>query len=137
MSPDPSRPSAGVPLSVTQSKEKVFAFARDLLNDIQADYFLEQRAFRRHPLCVPIQVIPFDGQGRQTANPFAAVTKDISATGLSFLHSAPLSDPYLLVRFPESGRHSELWLVLEFVRGRPVGPFWEIGGRSVAEPKQN
>jgi hypothetical protein len=137
MSADPSRRDAGIPLSVTQSKEKVFAFARDLLNDIQADYFLEQRAYRRHSICVPLEVISFDSQGRQTANPFTAVTKDISATGLSFLHIAPVFDPYLLVRFPKSGRHNELWLVLEFVRCRPVGPLWEIGGRSVAEPTEN
>ncbi len=136
MSPDPSRPAAGIPVRVTQSKEKVFGFARDLLNDIQADYIVEQRAFPRHPLCVPIEAIPFDGQGQQTAKPFAAVTKDISATGLSFLHHSALADRYLLVRFPESGRHSQQWLVLELVRGRQVGHLWEIGGRSVADPAE-
>ncbi|HKD36129.1 MAG TPA: PilZ domain-containing protein [Pirellulales bacterium] len=137
MSSDPSRPAAGIPVSVTQSKEQVFAFARDLLNHIQADYIVEQRAFPRHPVCVPIEVIVFDKQGRQTAPPFVAVAKDISATGLSFLHDSAIGDPYLLVRFPDSGNHSQQWLVLEFVRGRRVGKLWEIGGRSVAEPSEN
>jgi hypothetical protein len=123
----------GIAVNVTHSKQKVFCFVRDLLNDIQAEYIGEQRAYPRHPICVSIEVIPFDSQGHQAGKAFTAVTKDISATGLSFLHDAVILDRYLLVRFPRSDRYPSQWIVLEVLRRRPVGPLWEIAGRSVAE----
>jgi hypothetical protein len=64
-----------------------------------------------------------------------AVVKDISASGLSYLHHSVILDRYSLIRFPQSGRHKSQWIVLEVVRGQQVGPLWEIAGRSVAEPK--
>ncbi len=131
----PSQPAngQGVAVNVTQSKEKVFRFVRDLLNDVQAEYIGEQRAYPRHPICVSIEAIPFDSQGHQAGQAFTAVTKDISATGLCFLHHSAILDRYLLVRFPRSDRYPSQWMVLEVLRRRPVGPLWEIAGRSVAE----
>jgi hypothetical protein len=127
------RTDSGIAVNVTQSKDRVFCLVRDLLNDIQADFIGEQRAYPRHPICVAIEAIPFDSQGHQTGKAFTAVTKDISATGLSFLHHAAILDRYLLVRFPQSDRFPTQWIVLEVLRRRPVGPLWEIAGRSVAE----
>jgi hypothetical protein len=123
----------GIAVNVTQSKEKVFRFVRDLLDDVQAEYIGEQRAYPRHPICVSIEAIPFDSQGHQAGKAFTAVTKDISATGLCFLHHAAILDRYLLVRFPRSDRYPSQWIVLEVLRRRAVGPLWEIAGRSVAE----
>ncbi len=131
--PSQSGESSGVTVQVTQSKEKVFRFVRDLLNDIQAEYIGDQRAYPRRAICVSIEAIPFDSQGRQAGKAFTAATKDISATGLSFLHDAAILDRYLLVRFPRSDRCPSQWIVLEVLRRRPVGPLWEIAGRSVAE----
>jgi hypothetical protein len=120
-------------VNVTQSKQRVFRFVRDLLNDIQAQYIGEQRAHPRHAICVAIEAIPFDSQGHQAGKAFTAVTKDISASGLSFLHHSAILDRYLLVRFPRSERCNSQWIVVEVLRRRPVGPLWEIAGRSVAE----
>jgi hypothetical protein len=128
-------PGAGTIVEVTQSKEKVFNFVRELLNDVQADFITERRAHPRHSVCMAMEAIPFDVRGQQAGEAFLAVVKDISASGLSFLHHSVILDRYLLVRFPESGRHKSQWIVLEVVRGQQVGPLWEIGGRSVAEPK--
>ena len=133
MQPTQPGEESGAVVEVTQSKQKVFRFVRDLLNDIQAEYITEQRAYTRHPICVSIEVIPFDSQGHQAGKAFTAVTKDISASGLSFLHHAVILDRYLLVRFPQSDRFPTQWIVLEVLRRRPVGPLWEIAGRSVAE----
>ena len=131
----PSQPAngQGIPVNVTQSKEKVFRFVRNLLNEIQVEYIGEQRAHPRHPICVPIEAIPFDSQGHQAGPAFTAVTKDISATGLCFLHHSAILDRYLLVRFPGQDHDQSQWIVLELLRRRPVGPLWEIAGRSVAE----
>jgi hypothetical protein len=135
MQPAQKRPGAAITVEVTQSKEKVFSFVRELLNDIQADYLAERRANPRCPVCVLMEVIPFDSQGQQAGEAFTAVAKDISACGLSFLHNSAILDPYLLVRFPQSGQHKSQWIVLEVLRRRQIGPLWEIAGRSVAEPR--
>jgi hypothetical protein len=133
MQPRQSGEGPGTVVEVTQSKDRVFGLVRDVLNEIQADYIGEQRAYPRHPICVSIEAIPFDSQGHQAGKAFTAVTKDISATGLSFLHDAAILDRYLLVRFPRSDRYPSQWIVLEVLRRRPVGPVWEIAGRTVAE----
>ena len=135
MQSDQPEPGAGTIVEVTQSKEKVFNFVRELLNDVQADFIAERRAHPRYPVCIPMEAIPFDIRGQQAGEAFMAVAKDISASGLSFLHHSVILDRYLLVRFPQSVPHKSQWIVLEVVRCQQVGPLWEIGGRSVAEPK--
>ena len=135
MQPEQQRASAATTVEVTQSKEKVFQFVRELLNDVQADYIAEQRANSHYPLCIPIEAIPFDSQGKQAGASFTAVARDISANGLSFLHHSAILDRYLLVRFPQARQHPSQWIVIEVLRRRQVGPLWEIAGRSVAEPQ--
>src|SRR6266478_270846 len=130
MQPAQPGPVAGTIVEVTQSKEKVFNFVRELLNDVQADFIAERRAHARHPVCMPMEAIPFDDRGQQAGEAFMVVANDISASGLSFLHHSVILDRYLLVRFPESNRHKSQWIVLEVVRCQQVGPLWEIGGRS-------
>src|SRR5260370_9462250 len=102
MQSDQPEPSAGTIVEVTQSKEKVFNFVRELLNDVQADFITERRAHPRHSVCMPMEAIPFDVRGQQAGEAFLAVVKDISASGLSFLHHSVILDRYLVVRFPAS-----------------------------------
>jgi len=125
-----------VVVEVIQSKEEVIAFAQELLNDIQVDYLAELRAEARCPVCTSIEATPYDSQGQRAGEPFTAVTKDVSACGISFTHNTAILERYLLLRFPRSNQFKSRWIVLEVIRRRQVGPLWEIAGRFIAEPKQ-
>src|SRR4051794_9094573 len=91
-SDQPPPDDTSVTVEVTQSKEQVFTIVRDVLNEFQADYMVEQRAHLRHPVCIPIEAIPFDREGNQAGPLFTAVTKDVSAAGLSLLHHSLVLD---------------------------------------------
>ncbi|HEV2968420.1 MAG TPA: PilZ domain-containing protein [Pirellulales bacterium] len=99
------------------------------MNDIQADYIVERRAEPRCPVCISMEAIPYDSHGHRANQPFTAVTKDVSASGISFLHDAVILDRFLLVRFHRLNQHNSQQIVLEVSRRRQVWPLWEIAGK--------
>jgi hypothetical protein len=129
--------SGSDPTTVTgaiTSKSQVVKLLSGLVDDLQVNYVLDRRQERRYPLCIPVDVAKCDSRGQRSGEAFTAVTKDISAGGMAFLHRFPIGDQLVEISFPGSGRYAGARLILLVIRRRAVGPFWEIAGRFVFEP---
>lgn len=120
-------------IGVAKSKCEVISLVREIMDEIQADYIADARRVPRYPVCVPIEFIPYDKNGRRIGEAFIAVSKDVSASGLAFLHSTTVEAEFVVVRFPQSQKCADRRIILRVVRVRQVGPLWEIGGRFLIE----
>ena len=88
----------------------------------------ELRETLRHKLTTPIVVRPVNRAGTVFGEPYEAVTTDISRSGVGFLYTRAVTDKYVCVTFHNGGATR---VIVEVIRCRPVGPFYEIGGEFV------
>lgn len=116
-----------------RSQDRVVEVLRDVMDELQDNYIVEGRLDRRFPLCVPIEITPFNLAGERTGQAFTAVSKDISAGGMAFLYTSAIMDRILAVSFPSSDRHGDDHFVIRVSRRRSVGPLWEIAGSFVTD----
>ena len=106
------------------------AFVENLLAKARLGF--ERRTAERFPLAYPVLVVPIDDQTK-TSTAFAAITRDVSSTGLSMFHTHPVYEPYLAVQFAtETGE--KFRVLVEVIRCQPKGLFFEIAGSFVTEP---
>lgn len=122
-----------IPFGAVTSKEEVVRLIREVVHEVREDCVEDRRADTRCPICVPVEVAACNSKNHRNGWRCTMVTKDVSATGMSILHTATVRDRFLIVSFPQSDRHAEDRLVLEVTRRRPVGPLWELGGRFITE----
>ena len=108
-----------------------FDWAERLVHEL-ASCDTELRKDPRHKLTAEVVVRPVNGAGTIFGEPFRAVTTDISRSGIGFLYSRAVTDKYVCVTFRDG---SGTCVILEVVRCRPVGPFYEIGGEFVRRIK--
>jgi hypothetical protein len=117
-------------LIYADSREAINALVLELIEEAQREYTVDRRRERRHPLAMLINVVPIGENGRLVASGFAAVTRDISARGISFLHTGPVEEKYLFLRFPQASFDPQA-LVMEVLRRTEIGPFWIIAGKFI------
>src|SRR6267142_919162 len=107
-------------LEMVKSRTEVIGLLREALDEIQGDYFADLRSQQRYPVCIPVEVIPYNLQGERTGEPFVGATKDVSASGMAILFTAPVRDRLLVVSFPQSKQHADHGIILQVVRCRQV-----------------
>ena len=113
---------------LAEKKEVITAFIRELIDDAQKAFIADRRREPRYPLSVPVAITPVGEARRQLTGAFDAVTRDISTSGISFLHTSLVNDHYLNLRFTEA-RPDAPTIVIEVLRRRKIGPLWEIAGK--------
>ena len=92
----------------------------------------ERRQHLRYPITIPVRVTPLDEQHQPAAEPFLAITRDISIVGLCMYHTQAVKEK--LLRLELTGLNQEhVTVPLKVARCRPAGPFYEIAGRFLAE----
>jgi hypothetical protein len=111
---------------------------REFVERLAAEVTREQIEERRHPrhprhrLMTEVWVQPVDKNFDPTAAAFMAMTRDISADGIGIVHNRAIRDRYLWLRL-KTPSNQRMNVVVEVVRCRPVGNFYDIGGRFVAK----
>jgi hypothetical protein len=105
---------------------KAFEWAEQLAHELTD--FEHEREVPRRKLTAEVLVRPVNADCTTFGEPFRAVTTDISAAGLGFLHTRAVSDKYLCVTFRNG---TDTSILVEVMRCRPVGPLYEIGGEFV------
>ncbi len=111
-------------LGYAESNEAIKAVVRGLIDESQHDYIVDRRKYHRHSIAVLVHATPIK-DGKLGAE-FKAITHDIASGGLSFVHTALVNGPYLLLRFPDFNQPP---LVIEVIRQTQIGPFWMIAGK--------
>lgn len=126
METDTAVPSeAAPPLEVPCGSEKDQALVEQVLSEPQEPS--ERRARERHKITMPVVAAPVDATRRSIGAAFTAISRDLSTSGLSILHSREVAAPFLIVemRFP-SGRRVRV--VMKVVRCVPEGKFFCVAG---------
>lgn len=88
----------------------------------------ERRSEVRRAIAVPVLAQPLDDEGTLVGEPFMAVTRDLSPSGLAMFHTRPVSARRLLVEYSDFIGDS-CRAVLEVLRCRSVEGYFEIAGR--------
>jgi len=115
------------------SAEEIANFVRELVFAMHTYDGVERRAEPRFAISVPVEATPYDVDPLRPQEKFVAVTRDISASGITFLHTKSVEENFWLLEFGWP-RSKGIRLVLEVLYRRPIGPLWEIAGRYVTEP---
>ena len=116
-------------------QELVAEFIHALVTDVKSYNGVEQHAEPRFPVCIPVEATPYDVGEHRTREKFVAVTRDISVSGITFLHTKSVEEDFWVLEFQRPAVKG-IRLVMEVLYRRPIGPFWEIAGRFVTEPTQ-
>ena len=92
----------------------------------------EERKFPRYKLTVEVWVQPVDADFEPLDKPFTAVSRDISTGGIGLIHTRAIRDKYLWLRLVKPGGGA-MNVIVEVLRCRPVGTFYEIGAKFVVK----
>ncbi|HEB26672.1 MAG TPA: hypothetical protein ENI05_02695 [Porticoccus sp.] len=90
-----------------------------------------QRATKRVALTREVSVIPVDSAAKPTGEPFVAVTRNLSAAGVSIMHTEPVKDNFIVVELSSKvGNRLQVLVEVLRCRRRRVS-FYEISGRII------
>jgi hypothetical protein len=87
----------------------------------------ERRGVPRYRLVVPAIALPMDQRLRPVDDPFAALTRNISKSGLCLAHTRAVRAELLAVELSDLEGET-MQLVMRLLRCRPTNRFYEIAG---------
>ena len=117
-------------LILDRPSEEVRHFVQQCADD--ADRKSNMRTAPRYPAAMEVLCVPFDADERQCGNPVVLLSRNISVGGVSLIHIRPLPAKYLLVHL-NYGKSEEIRSVVEVLRCRRIGRFFEIAGNFTAK----
>ena len=92
----------------------------------------ERRSEYRHTVALNVLAIPLDADFEQHGEPFTAITRNVSASGLAMFHSRNVNDKYLALEIGDPWG-DRLRLIMSVRRSRHVGLFYEVAGPFVVK----
>lgn len=95
------------------------------LQALASDPDENQRLHIRYPVLTVVTLAPLDQYYRPAGPPFKAVTRDVSAVSISFLHTRAIVDPQLAVLLNVPGRGVETFIA-KVLRCAPIGPLYDV-----------
>lgn len=96
----------------------------------------ENRSHRRWNLAMPVVAVPLDDSHQPIGEPASMITRDISTSGISLLHTQPVPSGFLRVQLDAPILQSTE-LIVRVVRCRTIGVYTEIAGEFVARIDAN
>jgi hypothetical protein len=94
------------------------------------DFPTERRESDRRAAVMEVAVVPIDLELRQSGESFLAISKDVSATGMSLIHTRAITSSSVVVELTNR-EQGTLQLLAYVVRCHAVHRFYEIGLRFV------
>lgn len=106
---------------------------RDLVNSLANDGYVgtQKRASPRHRITMEVAAVPLDELLRPIGDPFIALTRDISAGGISLVHTRRVAAPYLLLKL-DNGGGVAVRVITKVLRCRQLKRFFEVAGKFVS-----
>jgi len=92
----------------------------------------DQRAAERHAVCRAAPVLPLDDNLHPAGSAFTSLVRDISKSGISLIHTEPVDAPHVVVELPMANG-TKVQLVVQVLRRRSIGPYFEVGGRFITK----
>lgn len=114
------------PEDISHLTAELVAFARRQIVNAVLYRGDERRRRDRHHMMLPVRAVPVDKYNRPCGQPFDLITRDISATSISLLHTEEITDERLGLQFRIAG--DDVNVVIDIVWSEPLGPFYGAGG---------
>jgi hypothetical protein len=118
--------------------EAIAQFVKKVVSGMKAER--ERRGNLRYPLAVPVVALPMDQRLRPVDEPFAAMTRNISQSGLCLVHTRAVRAELLAVEL-SSLKRDTMQMVMRILRCRVTNRFYEIAGaflvRMASAPAQH
>ena len=92
------QPTHDFDMLTTKSVKEFYSLVRELSQPPA-----ERRREERYPSSVALRIQPLDMDFRPSGEPFCALTRDISRSGMGFINSEPFDHKYLRLSIPEHG----------------------------------
>ncbi len=89
----------------------------------------ERRRENRHPMMLPVQVIPVNSRGEAIDDLFDVVTRDVSPTGIGLIHSELIMADYLAIHLTLAG--TDVDMMIEVLWSGAMGRFYGAAGKYV------
>ena len=105
--------------------EAIANFVKKAVGDMKPD--CERRGMPRYPLVVPVIALPMDRRLRPVDDPFAALTRNISKSGLCLAHTRAVRAELLAVELSDL-QGETMQLVMRLLRCRTANHFYEVAG---------
>ncbi len=112
----------------TLSKELVDFARRQLVNATmyKGD---ERRREERHPMMLPVLVVPVDEDNQPIDDPLEVIARDVSPTSVGLIHSDPIRHERLAIHMTLAG--TDVDLVIALTWKCHLGPFYGSAGTYV------
>jgi hypothetical protein len=92
----------------------------------------ERRGTKRHPVVLPVAVMPLDDALRPKDEVFAAITGDLSTAGIRLISTRAATSEFLAIEFTRlDGQNTQV--VLRVFRCRAIGRFYELAGELISK----
>lgn len=117
--------------SLTTPPPAMVNFVRRRAQDLVDEHNAEHADDPRHLMVAPALIQPLDGACKASGDAYGALTSDISRTGVSFFHTRVTGEPFLCVKL-KTPKGDMKNLVIEVVDCSPVGLYYRVSGRFVA-----
>ena len=114
-------------------ESQVGEFVDRLIHDKMHYRGPERRRCPRYPLAVSVSAVPLDDHLQPTGPQFDAVTRNISACGVSIISHTRCEEKFLSLLLVNSSTDF-LEVVIRLVRYRMVGPMHEYAGPFITVP---
>lgn len=90
------------------------------------------RSERRFPVSLRVAAVPVDERLNKIGEEFIAASRDISSSGIAIYHTRGVSDRFLALELTAASGE-KMHVLLQVLRCRPVGLFYEIAGKFVSK----
>lgn len=89
------------------------------------------RSERRYAVSLRVAAAPVDEQLNKIGEEFIAMSRDISSSGIAIYHTRDVSDRFLALELTAASGE-KMRVLLQVLRCRPAGLFYEIAGKFVS-----
>lgn len=94
------------------------------------------RSAKRYSIAIPVPVVPIDENGTPIDRSFTALSRDISTSGICLQHTRATNAKKLIVVLSIPGTKPAS-LIVEVVRCRAIGRFYEIAAKFTSRVTEN
>lgn len=124
------------PQSLARPPQAIAAFVERLIRHSKYYDGPDSRSEPRYAVRMPVAAVPVDDDLQKIGEPFVAVSRDLSGRGIAIYHTRRISQRYLALEL-STPSEEKLHVLLQVLRCRPVGLFYEIAGKFVSKIAQH
>ncbi len=120
------------PEQMNRPPEAIAAFVERVIRHSKYYEGPDSRTEPRYAVRLRVAAVPVDEDLQKIGEPFVAVSRDISGSGIALYHTRDISERFLALEL-SAPAGDKTYVLLEVLRCRTVGLFYEIAGKFISK----